>query len=74
MDTVADLIRSLQQMPQDAKPVLGADHNGIAEVYSVQTDKALKGDADFEPINQSDIDAGEYGENPEIVTYVYIWS
>lgn len=72
MDTVADLIRALQQMPQGAKPVISADHYGVATIYSVHEAEVLKGDPDMEPLHPNDIANGEYGDNPETVTHVFL--
>jgi hypothetical protein len=79
MDTVADLIRSLQQMPQDL-PVMKAkdeEGNGFSQIGRVQVEKYLadvpRNSYNLSIVNQQDIDGGEYGDNPEIGEVVILW-
>lgn len=75
MDTVADLIRALQQMPQDAVPYMSKDEegNGFSKVYQVVTSETFAHDDEHHPLHPADLTSGEYGDNPETVTAVYIW-
>ena len=75
MDTVADLIRALQAMPQDAVPYMATDDEGnsFSQVYSVQKAETLGERDEYQPIHPDDLANGEYGDNPETTTAVYIW-
>lgn len=75
MDTVADLIRALQSLPQDARPFVSSDSEGnsMNRIWCVGVEKSLKGDPEYSALNWDDIDNGEYGDNPEIETFVCIW-
>lgn len=75
MDTVADLIRSLQQMPQDAPVFMSKDEegNGYGIVRYVDLSKVLTNDDEYHPIHPTDWANKEYGENPDVYDAVYLW-
>lgn len=79
MDTVGDVVKRLLEFPQDLPIMKSKDEegNGFTSIWCVQVEKYLadvgRNRYNLEIINQEDIDAGEYGDEPNVGEVVIIW-
>lgn len=74
METVGDVRKALEAFPDDMPIIKSKDEegNGFTTIWCIQREAFLRHDSEY-PLHPSDIAAGEYGEDPELVTKVVIW-
>jgi hypothetical protein len=77
MDTVGDVVTELLKFDQNLPIIKSKDEegNGFDGIWCIQKEVFLKDQAGKwdSPLHPSDIAAGEYGEDPDVVTKVVIW-
>jgi hypothetical protein len=74
MDTVGDVVAKLLEFDQSLPIIKSKDEegNGFHTIWCIQKEAFLARDPEY-PLHPSDIAAGEYGEDPDVIEKVVIW-